>query len=93
MYIFFNLIESKKIWNCLSKAKAKAGEDDWENWFTDQEKELQQIFQGQSQIREILTNLHKKMDEVVGRQERSLSILGVLQVRTYLLNSNNEWNF
>jgi hypothetical protein len=69
----------------LFQAKAKAGEDDWENWFTDQEKELQQIFQGQSQIREILTDLHKKMDEVVGRQDRSLSILGVLQVAMHMI--------
>ncbi len=71
--------------NKLFQAKAKAGEDDWENWFTDQEKELQQIFQGQSQIREILTDLHKKMDEVVGRQDRSLSILGVLQVAMHMI--------
>ena len=61
------------------QAKPKT-DDDWDNWFTDQDKELQQIFQGQSAIREVLTELHRKMDDIVARQERSLQVLGAIQV-------------
>ena len=44
-----------------------------------QQRELQQIFQGQSQMFEILRGLHRKIDEVIGRQERSLSLLTAVQ--------------
>ncbi|XP_035229914.1 protein ERGIC-53-like [Stegodyphus dumicola] len=44
-----------------------------------QQRELQQIFQGQSSIFEILKALHRKIDEVIGRQERALSMLSAVQ--------------
>lgn len=44
-----------------------------------QQRELQQIFQGQSQMFEVLRGLHRKMDEVIGRQERALSMLSAVQ--------------
>jgi len=56
-------------------AKQKADPDDWDNWFSEQDKELQQIFQGQSAMREVLTDLHRKMDEIITRQERTLSLV------------------
>ena len=57
------------------EAKKKEEMDDWDNWFSEQDKELQQIFQGQSAMREVLTDLHRKMDEIIGRQERTLSLI------------------
>ena len=48
-----------------------------------QDKELQQIFQGQSAIREVLTELHRRMDDIVARQERSLQVLGAIQVSKF----------
>lgn len=43
------------------------------------EKELQQIFSGQSQIFEVLKNLNRKLDSIIGRQEQTLSIVGTIQ--------------
>lgn len=40
------------------------------------EKELQQIFDGQSQMYEALKTLNRKLDEILGRQERTLSMIG-----------------
>ncbi|CAB4066398.1 LMAN1 [Lepeophtheirus salmonis] len=57
------------------QAKAKEDHDDWSNWFSDSDKELQQIFQGQSAIKDTINDLHRKMDEIIGRQERTLSLL------------------
>merc|ERR1712038_1297682 len=56
-------------------AKQKADPDDWDNWFSEQDKELQQIYQGQSAMREVLTVLHRKMDEIITRQERTLQLV------------------
>ncbi|KAK7788355.1 hypothetical protein R5R35_009505 [Gryllus longicercus] len=48
-------------------------------WFeSDSQRELRQIFTGQSQMFESLRELSRKLDEVVGRQERALSLLGQL---------------
>lgn len=55
-------------------AKKAADLDDWDNWFQG-DKELEQIFQGQAAMREVLTDLHRKMDEIIGRQERTLSLM------------------
>ncbi|XP_048486538.1 protein ERGIC-53 isoform X2 [Plutella xylostella] len=50
--------------------------DDMEDWFeSDGQRELRQIFQGQGQIHDILRDLHKKVDEVIGKQMTSLSML------------------
>lgn len=40
------------------------------------EKELQQIFDVQSQIHLALNTLNRKLDEILGRQERTLSLIG-----------------
>lgn len=40
---------------------------------------MQQIFQGQSHMLEVLRGLHRKIDEVIGRQERALSMLSAVQ--------------
>ena len=63
----------------MIQAKPKSN-DEWDKWVSDQDKELQQIFQGQSAIKEVLTELHRKMDDIVARQERSFLVLGTLQV-------------
>ena len=57
------------------EAAKKTEMDDWDNWFSEQDKELQQIYQGQSAMKEVLTDLHRKMDEIIGRQERTLSLI------------------
>lgn len=36
---------------------------------------MRQIFQGQSQIYEVIKELGRKLDEVVGRQERTMSLI------------------
>lgn len=47
---------------------------------------MRQIFQGQNQIYEVVKELGKKIDAVVGRQERTLSLIsqqagGVVQTQ------------
>ncbi|KAG7189018.1 hypothetical protein KM043_008611 [Ampulex compressa] len=55
--------------------------DEFEEYFeTDNQRELRQIFSGQSQMFDALRELSRKLDEVVGRQERSLSLISQLQV-------------
>lgn len=49
---------------------------DLDDWFeTDGQRELRQIFQGQSQMFDTLRDVNKKLDEVVGRQERTMSLI------------------
>merc|ERR1711872_109479 len=56
------------------------GEEDWDDFFEDDNtRELKQIFQGQSSMNQVLRDLHRKMDEIIGRQERSLSMLTGIQ--------------
>ncbi|XP_076049158.1 lectin, mannose binding protein ergic53 isoform X2 [Oratosquilla oratoria] len=50
-----------------------------EEFETGEQRELRQIFQGQSQIHEIIRGLHAKMDEIIGRQERTLGLVGSMQ--------------
>lgn len=51
-------------------------EQNIDDWFeSDNQRELRQIFQGQSQMFDVLRELHRKLDEVVGRQERTLSLV------------------
>ena len=64
----------------LTPPQVKPENDDWENWFSDQDKELQQIFQGQSEMKNVISDLHRKMDEIIGRQERTLSMISGIQV-------------
>ncbi len=41
-------------------------------------RELKQIFEGQSYIGKSVHDLHRKLDEVIGRQERTLSQLSIM---------------
>lgn len=58
-----------------------------EDWFeSDNQRELRQIFSGQNQIYEVVKELGRKIDAVVGRQERTLSLIsqqtgGVVQTQ------------
>lgn len=52
--------------------------DDLEDFFeSDSQRELRQIWQAQSSMTEALRDLSRKMDEVIGRQERTLGLLSV----------------
>lgn len=52
--------------------------DDLEDWFeSDNQRELRQIWQAQSTTTDVLRELSKKLDEVIGRQERTLGLLSV----------------
>ena len=42
-------------------------------------RELKQIFEGQSQMFEAVRHLNRKLDEIIGRQERALSLLSAVQ--------------
>ncbi|CAG9764058.1 unnamed protein product [Ceutorhynchus assimilis] len=51
-------------------------EPELEDWYeSDNQRELRQIFQGQNQIYEIIKELNRKLDEVVGKQERTMSLV------------------
>lgn len=53
-------------------------EDEFDEWFeSDNQRELRQIWQAQGQTNEALRDLSKKLDEVIGRQERTLGLLSV----------------
>lgn len=55
--------------------------EEFDEWFeTDNQRELRQIFSGQSQMFDALKELNRKLDEVVGRQERTLSLIAQVQV-------------
>ncbi|XP_012540603.1 protein ERGIC-53 [Monomorium pharaonis] len=45
---------------------------------TENQRELRQIFNGQSQMFDALRELHRKLDEIVGRQERTLGLISQL---------------
>jgi len=76
--------QQKEEWIKANPEKAKAmrqaeGEDWGDDWEDDSIRELKQIFQGQSAMNDVLRELHRKMDEIIGRQERSLSVLTAIQ--------------
>lgn len=55
--------------------------EEFEEYFeTDNQRELRQIFAGQSQMFDALRELNRKLDEILGRQERSLSLISQIQV-------------
>nr|CAD7426623.1 unnamed protein product [Timema monikensis] len=57
-------------------AVTKDKDAEFEEWYeSDNQRELRQIFTGQSQMFDALKELNRKLDEVVGRQERTLSLL------------------
>lgn len=50
--------------------------DDLDDWFeSDNQRELRQIWQAQTQTSEALRDLSRKLDEVIGRQERTLGLI------------------
>lgn len=52
--------------------------DEFENWFeSDNQRELAQIWQSQSQMTDVLRDLSRKMDEVIGRQERTMGLISI----------------
>ncbi|GJQ88676.1 hypothetical protein Trydic_g22004, partial [Trypoxylus dichotomus] len=58
----------------------EAKDPNYDEWFeTDSQRELRQIFQGQSHMFEVLRELGRKLDEVIGRQERTLSLMSTQQ--------------
>ncbi|XP_043281127.1 protein ERGIC-53 [Venturia canescens] len=60
---------------------AKAGKDEFDEWFeAPNERELRQIYAAHSQMSEVLKVMDRKLDEVVGRQERTLSLISQVQV-------------
>jgi hypothetical protein len=69
--------------------ETKTREDnEFEDWYeTDSQRELNQIFSGQSQIVDSVKILSQKLDEVVGRQERTLSLLSNVQSTMAVLGS------
>lgn len=49
-----------------------------DDWFeSDNQRELRQIWQAQSSMTDVLRDLSRKMDEVIGRQERTMGLLSV----------------
>jgi mannose-binding lectin 1 len=65
------------------EAARKDKDSEFEEWFeSDNQRELRQIFTGQSQMFELMRELNRKLDEVVGRQERTLSLLSSVQAGT-----------
>lgn len=47
--------------------------EEFDDWFeSDNQRELRQIWQSQSQMTDVLRDLSRKMDEVIGRQERTM---------------------
>ncbi|SPP85426.1 protein ERGIC-53 [Drosophila guanche] len=54
----------------------KDGEEDWEEFYeSENQRELRQIWQGQSQIADHLRELSRKVDEIIGRQENTLTLV------------------
>jgi len=54
--------------------------DNLEDWYeTDSQRELGQIFSGQSKMFDSLREMQSKLDEIVGRQERALGLLSSVQ--------------
>ncbi|XP_055608499.1 protein ERGIC-53 isoform X2 [Uranotaenia lowii] len=52
--------------------------DEMDNWFEDYNaRELRQIWEAQTATHDQLRALHSKLDEVIGRQERTLGLLSV----------------
>ena len=68
------LKEQKDQWAKENPDQVKPDADEWDSWFSEQDKELQQIFQGQSEMKNHLLELTRKMDDIIRRQERTMSM-------------------
>lgn len=52
--------------------------DDFDDWFeTDNQRELRQIWASQTHMSDVLKDLSRKMDEIIGRQERTMGLLSI----------------
>lgn len=52
--------------------------DEFDDWFeTDNQRELRQIWQSQTHMTDVLKDLSRKMDEIIGRQERTMGLLSI----------------
>lgn len=52
--------------------------DEFDDWFeTDSQRELRQIWQSQTHMSDLLKDLSRKVDEVIGRQERTMGLLSI----------------
>lgn len=50
--------------------------EDQDDWFeSDSQREFRQIFQALSQVYEVNKELNRKLDEIIGRQERTMSLI------------------
>lgn len=50
--------------------------EDFDEWYeTDNQRELRQVWSAQTQMTDVLRDLSRKVDEVIGRQERTLGLL------------------
>ncbi|CAH2084301.1 unnamed protein product [Euphydryas editha] len=57
----------------------EAPKDEFDDWFeSDGQRELRQIFQSLGHVQDVVRDLHKKVDEVIGKQSNSLSMLTAL---------------
>lgn len=66
---------------CSHRENPEAQKVDYEEYFeTENQREMRQIFTGQSQMFDVLRELNRKLDEIVGRQERTLSLISQVQV-------------
>ena len=74
------LVEEQKIAEELAAENArKKDEEDWDNWMDESQKELQQIFQGQSAMKEVLTEMDRKMNDIINRQERAFNAISTIR--------------
>lgn len=52
--------------------------DEFDDWFeSDNQRELRQIWQSQTHMTDVLKELSRKMDEMIGRQERTMGLLSI----------------
>ena len=59
---------------------------DEEDWFEEEQiRELRQIFQGQSEVRALVQGLSRKLDEIVGRQETTISLVTSIQASGFAI--------
>ncbi|CAH1789645.1 unnamed protein product [Owenia fusiformis] len=53
--------------------------EDEDKWYeSQQQRELKQIFDGQNMIHTVIRDLNRKIDEVIGRQERTISQISMI---------------
>ena len=86
------LKEQKDKWAEENPDQVKPDTDEWDSWFSEQDKELQQIFQGQSEMKNHLLELTRKMDDIIRRQERTMSMIGVInEFHNFILLLFSKW--